>query len=177
MKTKIKILLRKQFSLTALTFALPWLFVACATHQPVISGAVGPGSSGRHSGEGQGYLLVYSDTQASPVHLDKGLSYGVHTSYSVQTQDGRRVKWVANHLGDTDEAPQLVSLPVGSYQVLAESTDYGRVTVPVVIEPFQTTKVHLQGKGSWKPVMTPTATELVRLPDGEPIGWASLAGK
>jgi hypothetical protein len=112
------------------------------------------------------------------MRLDKGIPYYIHTSYVVQTPPGRRVTSVANHVGDMDEAPQFVSLPAGTYQVLAHSTDYGLVRVPVVIEPFETTKLHLEGRGSWKPEPPPGPdAELVCFPDGEPIGWHERAGQ
>jgi hypothetical protein len=67
----------------------------------------------------------------------------------------------------------LVTVPVGEYNIVAESESYGRVTVPVVIEADKTTIVHLDRR--W-PVGTKLAAgavtkNLVRLPDGEPIGW------
>ncbi len=165
----------RRLALTALALALPWFLMSCATNQPMALGTVGPKSATGRRTQGQGYLVVYSETQ--PMRLDKGIPYYIHTSYVVQTPRGRRVKSVANHLGDMDEAPQLVALPAGAYQVVAHSTDYGRVRVPVVIEAFRTTQVHLEGKGSWKPSPPKEDAELVRLPDGEPIGWQELAGR
>jgi hypothetical protein len=77
-----------------------------------------------------------------------------------------------------DEAPQPVSLPSGNYQVIARSAGFGRVHVPVLIGAGQTTEVHLEGKGSWKPqTLPPDQTALVRLPDDEIVGWRALAGR
>jgi hypothetical protein len=173
MKTEIRS--RTRLALTMLTLTLPWLLSSCATHQPVALGTVGPESATGRVTEGRGYLVVYSETQ--PMRLDKGIPYYIHTSYVVRTRPGRRVKSVANHVGDMDGAPQRVSLPAGAYQVVAHSTDYGLVRVPVVIEPYQTTELHLEGKGSWKPPLPKEDAALVRLPDGEPIGWHELAGQ
>jgi hypothetical protein len=164
----------KRLAFTALVLALPWFLMSCATHPPMALGTVGPESATGRVTQGQGYLVVYSETQ--PMHLDKGIPYYIHTSYVVETPPDRRVKSVANHLGDMDSAPQRVALPAGAYRVVAHSTDYGRVRVPVVIEPYRITEIHLQGKGSWQPPSKPGA-ELVRLPDGEPIGWQELAGQ
>jgi len=165
----------KRLALTTLTLTLPWLLSSCATNQPMALGTVGPESATGRVTEGRGYLVVYSETQ--PIRLDKGIPYYIHTSYLIQTPQGRTIKWIDNHIGDMDEAPQWVPLPAGTYQVLANSTDYGRVRVPVIIEPFRTTQVHLEGKGSWKPQLPKEDAELVRLPDGEPIGWHELAGQ
>jgi len=172
---KINIRLTKPHALIALTLTLPGLLISCATRQPLVLGIIGPKSATERMTEGQGYLVVYSETE--PVRLDKGLPYYIHTSYLVQKPDGIQVRWIPNHVGDMDEAPQLVPLAAGAYHIVAESADYGRVRVPVVIAPFQTTTVHLQGKGSWKPQAPPKQdSELVRLPDGEPIGWHEVSG-
>ena len=166
----------RRLALTTLTLSVSWLLSSCATKSTAALGTVGPKSATGHLTAGHGYLVVYSETQ--PMRLDKGIPYYVHTSYAVQTAHGRRVRSVANHVGDMDEAPQFVSLPAGAYQVLAHSTDYGLVRVPVVIEPYQTTKVHLEGKGSWKPQPPPEQdAELVRFSDGEPIGWQERAAQ
>jgi hypothetical protein len=172
---KKEICFRKELVSTVLTLSMFSLFVSCASNQPVVLSTVGPKSAPRRLTEGQGYLVVYSDTE--PVPQDEGISYYIHTSYLIRTPQGRTVKWVANHVGDMDETPQVVPLPAGTYHVLAQSTDYGRVSVPVVIAPRQTTKLHLEGKGSWRPQPLPKHDdELVRFPDGEPVGWHELAG-
>src|ERR1039457_4479679 len=152
------------------------LFTSCATNPPTLSGTVGPKSAAAHSAGGTGYLMVYSDTQE--IHLDNVITYHIHTSYNIETPNGQTVQWVPNHTGDMDEAAQLVPLPSGNYQVLAESTDYGQVRVPVVIQSGQTTKVHLEGKGSWNPKKSSAgSTHLVCFPEGEIVGWQALAGK
>jgi len=79
------------------------------------------------------------------------------------------VKFVSNHMGDTDESPARVTIPAGRYNIVAESSSYGRVTVPVVIQQDRTTVVHLDG--AWKPSSSTSSNEVVRLPDGEAIGW------
>jgi hypothetical protein len=77
-----------------------------------------------------------------------------------------------------DESSQIVSLPSGNYKVVAESTDYGQVRIPVLIQAGQTTRVHLEGKGSWKPKAAPSSPdELVCFPNGEIIGWQAMVGK
>jgi hypothetical protein len=145
-----------------------WLLDSCAT-RPLVLTPVGPTPAAQHSTFGEGNVVVHSDTDER--HLDKSTVFYVHTSYLIETRDGRRVRWVANHLGDMDELPQRVSLPVGTYTVVARSEDYGRVRVPVVIVAGRTTEVHLED--AWKPCEQPVSdTALVRFPNGYVVGWA-----
>ncbi len=69
-----------------------------------------------------------------------------------------------------DEAPALVFLPAGPYKILARDDDYGRVIVPVFIEPWRTTKVYLESCAvDSSEHFNPTNS--VRLPDGRIVGW------
>jgi hypothetical protein len=146
------------------------VFVSCTT-TPVQLSAVGPEPPVIHSTFGEGFLVVYSDTEAK--RLDKGLPFYVHKSYLIEDRSGKIVRWVPNHLGDMDQAAQRVMLPAGTFQIVAESTGYGRVHVPVVIEAGRSTEVHLDG--SWKPRVKPDkAPAFVRLPDAEIVGWQAL---
>jgi hypothetical protein len=113
------------------------------------------------------YLRVYTATR----DVQSGrLPYQVHTPYWVFNDAGQQVRSVVNYVGDTDQAPMLVSLSSGRYRVLAEAAGYGRVTVPVVITAGMLTEVFLQrgGMPSWEGV--PDA-ELVRLPEGPVAGF------
>jgi len=74
-----------------------------------------------------------------------------------------------------DEWPDTVTLPAGTYNIVAESTGCGLVTVPVVIANGKTTTVHLDGNWS-APSKTPT-NNLVFLPDGEAVGWSGSITK
>jgi hypothetical protein len=88
----------------------------------------------------QGYLLVYSATD--PLN-DGDLMFNAHSSYSVYTPDGKLFKNVENHISRSDEIPELVSLPVGSYIVGARSENNGYVRLRVVIKPGQHTTLAL----------------------------------
>lgn len=166
----------RRAALAASALGMAALCFSCATKPPVALGIVGPKSVINHAISGQGYLVVYSDTDE--LRLGKANPYYRHTGYCIVTPDGRPFKWVPNHIGDMDEAPQLVALPSGNYQVIARATDYGQVRVPIVIQPWQTTKVHLEGKGNWQPKnFSASVTNLVRFPDGELIGWQALINK
>jgi len=79
------------------------------------------------------------------------------------------------HMSNMDEWPDTVTLPAGTYNIVAESTGCGLVTVPVVIANGKTTTVHLDGNWS-APSKTPT-NNLVFLPDGEAVGWSGSITK
>src|SRR6266550_7234041 len=64
----------------------------------------------------QGYLKVYTATDEFD---DGGVPYYAHSSYTIYTTDGKVFKNVENHLSLSDEIPELVALPVGSYTVEA----------------------------------------------------------
>ena len=91
----------------------------------------------------EGYLLVYSATDEFE---DGGLAFYAHSSYSIYTLDGKLFKSVENHMSRSDEIPELVTLPVGSYIVEARSENNGYVRVRVVINPAQRTMLELDRK-------------------------------
>jgi hypothetical protein len=93
-------------------------------------GLVRFGGMEHRTGSTDGYLLVYSATD--PVE-DGELIFNTHSSYSIYTPDGKLFKRVDNHIAPTDEIPELVMLPVGSYTVEARSANEGYVRVQVVI--------------------------------------------
>jgi hypothetical protein len=85
------------------------------------------------------------------------------------------VQFVPNHASDMDEWPDDVSLPASNYNVVAESTWCGQVTVPVVIQKGKTTVVHLDD--NWWPSSKTSTNQLVYLPNGEAVGWSSSIAK
>ena len=89
-----------------------------------------------------GYLLVYSATDESS---DGDIQFYAHTSYVIYTADGRFFRNIENHLSRTDELPERVSLPPGSYNIEAQSTRDGYVRVPVTVRPGRSTIVDLDG--------------------------------
>ena len=88
----------------------------------------------------QGYLEVYSGTEQ---FQDGGLSYYAHSSYAVYTVDGKLFKRVENHISPSDEIPESVSLPIGSYIVEARSENDGCVRIPITIKKGQRTSLDL----------------------------------
>jgi hypothetical protein len=117
---------------------------------PLSPGAVRPGNWNDPDESRQGYLKVYS---ASDVVRDGDARYFPHTSYVIYTSDGKLFKSVKNHRSADDEIPELVSLPVGSYTVVARSTRGGYAGVLAVIKEDQQTIIHLD--------LWDTSTELV----------------
>ena len=103
-------------------------------------GAVRPGNWDDHAESKQGYLKVYS---ASDVIRDGATRYFPHSSYGIYTIDGRLFKKVKNRRAADDEIPELVSLPVGSYRIVARSEGGGYVRMLVVIKEDQQTILNL----------------------------------
>jgi hypothetical protein len=88
----------------------------------------------------EGYLLVYSATDEVS---DGDLAFNPHSSYLIYTLDGKLFKSVENHMSRSDEIPDIVRLPAGSYIVDARSTNNGYVRVRVVIKPSRQTVLNL----------------------------------
>jgi hypothetical protein len=107
---------------------------------PLFPGAVRPGNWDYHTESKQGYLKVYS---ASDEVRDGDTRYFPHTPYVIYTIDGKLFKNVENHRSADDEIPELVSLPVGSYRVVARSLRGGYVRILVVIKKDQETVLDL----------------------------------
>ena len=91
----------------------------------------------------QGQLMVYSATDRS---VDGGLEYYAHSSYAIYTVDGRLFTRVENHVSATDEMPDVVSLPIGSYVVEARSENDGYIRRLVTIEERRQTVLNLESK-------------------------------
>ncbi len=107
-------------------------------------GMVRSGTLDHGIGLAEGYLLVYSATDE---FSDGDLVFNAHSSYSVYTPDGKSFKSVENHMSRSDEIPERVSLPAGSYIVEARSSNNGYVRVPVVIKPSRQTVLDLDSTG------------------------------
>jgi hypothetical protein len=96
----------------------------------------------------QGSLVVYSATDA----FDDGeVPYYAHSSYAIYTTDGRLFKNVENHMSNSDEIPEVVTLPVGSYVIEARSETDGYVRVRVVIKAGRQTILDLDSTGKESP--------------------------
>src|SRR6266516_1993685 len=141
------------------------LLTSCASAPPtIVHEIVGPGPTVVNE-EHDGFLTVYSATAWTTD--DDGPSLLKYTNYRIDAADGTLFKKVPND----DQEPTRVILPKGTYTVVAQSDTSGMVSVPVAIETGKTTVVHLEREKDWKeaPVGIRSA-DLVRLPNGQPIG-------
>ncbi len=133
---------------------------------------IGPVPRESGAADNSGYLVVYS---AWSNFVDQGSTVH-HSRYTITADNGSMSREVINHIDRFDEGPIQLPLSPGAYHVKARSAHFGRVNVPVVIQPHQTTVVYLDGKRH--PEAPPAQqTSAVRLPDGEIIGWAATTPK
>jgi len=139
-----------------------------ASAQPVaVTQRVGPQPPGFNPRVG--FLKVNS---ATTEFLESDNTYRYpHTDYRIYTSDGRFVGWVQNSISRSDEMAERVPLLSGSYQIVAESETEGTVSVPVVIRTGHTTVLHLERDKDWNPPEHARESDLVHLPNGQPIGF------
>ena len=160
--SRMKLALRN----TILSVATAVLVASCASAPPIIvHETVGPGPTIVNE-EHNGFLKVYSATEW--VADDDWPSLLKYTNYQIDTADGALFKKVPND----DQDPTRVILPKGTYTVVAQSDTSGKVSVPVAIETGKTTVLHLEREKDWKEAAAGTRSgDLVRLPNGQPIGF------
>ena len=116
-----------------------------------------------------GTLVVFTATEQRP---DGENTYRYpHTSYQV-FRDGHLVRKVDNGNAQLNEIPSRVTLPKGLYTIVAQSETAGTVKLPVAIQTGRTTTIHLERPQDWHPDITDKEqADLVRLPNGQPIGY------
>jgi hypothetical protein len=111
-------------------------------------GPVRPGHLDDQAALPQGFLKVYSATDE---FKDGDAWYFPHSSYAIYATDGKFLKNVENHISRSDEIPEVVALPVGSYVVAARSERDGYIRVPVVIKAGQRTILDLDLRENGSP--------------------------
>jgi hypothetical protein len=112
---------------------------------PLSRSSVRPWNLDNRTESAQGYLKVYSATDE---FNDGGLAHYSYSSYAIYTTDGKLFKNVENHGSHNDESPAIVTLPAGSYLVVARSDRQGDVAIPVAIKAGHLIVLHLDlGKG------------------------------
>jgi hypothetical protein len=157
--------MKRKEPLLAMSAAM--LLAACASVQPIaLPETAGPQPARLYPREGT--LKVYSATER---HSDGDLAYYPHSDYRILTRDGRVFKEVRNAISPSDEIPATVTLPSGAYTVVAESETSGMVTVPVVVRTGRTTVLHLERDKDWTPPALARESDLIHLPNGQPIGF------
>ena len=160
--SRMKLTLRN----TILSGASALLLASCASApHTIVHEIVGPGPTVVNE-EHNGFLKVYSATEW--MADDDGPSLLKYTNYQIDAADGTLFKEVPND----DQEPTRVILPKGTYTVVAQSDTSGKVSVPVAIETSKTTVLHLEREKDWKEAAAGTRSgDLVRLPNGQPIGF------
>ncbi len=148
------------------------LLAGCANTAVTVA-PVGPNPFGREQVTANGGLEVFS----SLVGRTEGNNptWYQHSGYDIYDAHGRLLQYVGNTIGRYAQAPRRVVLPAGNYRVRAHASDYLWVDVPVTIEPGRTTKIHLDDQ--WQGPDTVSNQALVRLPDGDPVGWQGSLAK
>lgn len=141
------------------------LGASCASAPPTIVHEVAGPAFAAINQEHNGFLAVYSATEWTT--NDDGPAQLTYSAYQVDSIDGSLFKEVAN--GDWE--PTRVTLPKGTYTVMAWSDTAGEVSVPVTIETGRTTVLHLEQEKDWKIPAGVRSADLVRLPNGQPIGF------
>jgi len=150
----MKSLLKSTYSKTKLlivlfAFSCGSLMIAQAedTHS-LFMGLVRSGPPDHGTRLAEGYLMVYSATDEVS---DGDLAFNPHSSYLIYAPDGKLFKSVENHMSRSDEIPDIVRLPAGSYIVEARSANNGYVRVRVVIKPSRQTVLDLDSTGKESP--------------------------
>lgn len=150
----------------ALGTVLGLLMAGCST-TPMAVAPVGPNPNGAETQRNQGQLEVYSFMAG---HAEgNNPTWYQHTDYTIYDQAGREVEHIRNSLGRYESVPRQISLPPGRYIVKAEAKDWSLVSVPIVVKAGRVTKVHLDD--AWRPAVA--AANVVRLPNGQPVGWSA----
>ena len=138
---------------------------------------IGPPILSDHPADIHGALLVFSAfaTGIRDPFLPDDINQ--HSDYEIRTADGTLLEKVHNLSGPFGQDPLRVELPPGRYQLVARSNGSGLVTVPVEIVAQEVTALHLDGM-AFNPGQ-PMASEasLVRLPNGQVVGWRADAAK
>ena len=157
---------------TILSVATAVLLASCASAPPtIVHETVGPGLPVVNE-EHNGFLTVYTATAWTTD--DDGPSLLSYTNYEIDAADGTLFKEVPNG----QQEPTRVILPKGTYTVVAQSDTSGMVSVPVAIETGRITVVHLEREKDWKEASAGLrSADLVRLPNGQPIGFRARHAK
>ncbi len=145
----------------------------CATAKNgLVLNTVGPPpSQPPAAGSTKGALVVYSAYDVGADWNARDPRRPVYSDYKILSREGTLLRAVHNDSGTMLQDAVPVALPAGKYRVVASANGYRRVTIPVVIEAYQTTVLHLEGGGSWPKEAEFNQTNAVCLPDGQIIGW------
>jgi hypothetical protein len=96
----------------------------------------------------QGSLMVYSVMDRSD---DDDVVYYEYSSYAIYTINGKLFRHVENRVSSSDQIPEAVTLPAGSYVVEARSATDVYVRVPIVIQAGRRTILDLDSRNNESP--------------------------
>ena len=116
-----------------------------------------------------GTLVVYSAYEVNADFNSRDPNRPEYSDYRIYSNDGKLVERVHNNSDTIFQDPRRVTLPAGSYRVVASANGFGHVTVPVTIATRQTTMVRLEG--NWSASYQFNDTNAVRLPDRQIVGY------
>jgi len=148
-----------------LTAATLWSGCAFGPRNMVLE-PIGPAPGSVPESNGEGSLVVYTAYEVNAVGIGNIEQWPRYFDYNIFTEAGKLQRTVHNVLGTLTGEAAHVTLPAGTYHVVADATVYGIVTIPVVIGSNRQTVVHLEGGAS-----LPDTASVVRFPDGEIVGW------
>ena len=127
------------------------------------------------AGSGPGTLIVYSAGKVNADFNSRDPNRREYSDYKILNADEKLIRHVHNVTDDIFQGPVSVELPPGKYFVVARSNGYGVVIIPVIIASQRQSILHLDGKDAWPDESLFNQTNAVRLPDGEIVGWKSIA--
>lgn len=145
------------------------MLMSCTAPQAVrLTEVVGPAAHQQAVAREDGALQVFTrcDFKGDP----EGPVEMPHTDYDLCTPGGSRLQLVRNSTERDLRNPVIISLHPGRYIVRAAAKSSRLVEVPVVIKAAQMTVLRLDGSGKSR---FASADDVVKLPDGTPIGWRS----
>jgi len=143
------------------------ILAAGCSSTPLAVSPVGPNPLATPNLQAGGRLEVFSALEAKSEGDTP--AWAQHSDYNIFSQQHKLLKSVINAAGQYGHAPEIVSLPPGTYFVKARSTDFFTVEIPVVVRQGELTRVYLDD--SWTPAAAGSSAKLVALPNGQPVGW------
>ncbi|HTH50159.1 MAG TPA: hypothetical protein VMB21_21780 [Candidatus Limnocylindria bacterium] len=156
-------------------FVVLCLLTGCATYeQHLVLEPVGPSTELVPAAGVNGSLVVYSAFDGRLLASRDG-DHRRYSSYRLLAAGEDHPRVIDNDSGTAWEGPVSIELPAGSYRVVAPANGFGTVTVPVVIAAGRVTTVHLEGGDPWPSKSLFTASNAVRLPDGQVVGLRAPA--
>ena len=158
------------YTVVLLTVATLWSGYAFSPREVLLE-PVGPRSIQSTASNDRGTLVVFSAYDVTAAGVGDYEHRHHYSDYKIFSPDGKLLQIVHNDSNTVLREATPVKLPAGLYRVVAQANGYGVVTVPVVIEKGEVTTVHLEGGGPWKNKIAHDQAGVVRLPDGQIVGY------